>query len=70
MASWVRAILMAAFASLFAYSAIQSIRTGRLKPSRYDRVYLRSEDPGTFWFHVVVYVIVACAMFAAAVAMV
>ena len=68
MANWVRAILMAAFATMFAYAAIKAIRTGRLKPSRHDRVYLRSEDPGTFWFHVIVYVIVACAMYAAAVA--
>jgi len=68
MQGWVRAILMAAFASLFAYSVIKSIRTGQLKPSRYDRIYLRSEDPGTFWFHVAVYAIVACAMYAAAVA--
>jgi hypothetical protein len=29
---------MAAFASLFAYSAIASIRSGRLKPSRHHRV--------------------------------
>ena len=68
MADWIKPIAMVAFASLFAFSAVRAIRTGKLKPSRYDRVYLRSDDPGTFWFHVGVYVVVACAFIVAAVA--
>jgi hypothetical protein len=54
------------FALLFAIGAVRAVRTGKLKPSLYDRVYLRSEEPGTFWFHVGVYVVVACAFIAAA----
>lgn len=61
-------LAMVAFASLFAYSAFRSVRTGKLKPSIYDRVYLRAEDPGTFWFQVGVYIVVALAFIVAAAA--
>jgi hypothetical protein len=54
------------FGLLFAYFAVHSISTGRVKPSIHDRVYLRSEDPGTFWFHVVVYFVVGLAFVASA----
>jgi hypothetical protein len=59
---------MIAFATLFVLSAVRAICTGRLKVSYYDHVYRRSEDPGTFWLHVVIYFIFACAFIAAAAA--
>lgn len=68
MPDWMKPLALGVFASLFAYSAFRSIRTGKLKPSIYDRVYLRVEDPGTFWFHVGVYIVVAVAFAAAAAA--
>jgi hypothetical protein len=56
------------FAVLFVYFTISALRTGKTKPSNHDRVYLRSKDLGIYWFHVAVYVIVACAFLAAAIA--
>ena len=59
-------LLFIAFAVFFAYFVFDSLRTGKLK-FRYGRVYLRSEDPVTFWFHVFVYAIFSLAFLAAAI---
>jgi hypothetical protein len=67
MPDWTKSILAFAFATLFAFSAVKAVRTGRLKPSRHDRIYLRFEDPVTFWFHVGVDVVFACGLVIAAV---
>jgi len=55
-----------AFGVLFACFVVNSLRTGKLK-FRYGRVYTRSQDPGTFWFHVLIYAIVSLALLAAAI---
>ena len=60
-------LVMFTLGALFGYFVVEAVRTGKVKPSRHDRVYLRAEDPGTFWFHVFVFSVVACACFAAAV---
>ena len=60
-------LVMLGLGLFFAWFVVESVRTGRLKPSRYDRVYTRADDPGTFWFHVFVYAVLACGMIAVAV---
>ena len=57
---------MLGFGVLFAYWVVEGVRTGKVKPSRHDRVYTRAQDPGTYWFHVFVFTVVACAFLAAA----
>ena len=58
--------MMLGLGVLFGYWIVEAVRTGKVKPSRHDRVYLRSEDPGTFWFHVFVLFVLTCAFIAAA----
>jgi hypothetical protein len=60
-------LVMLGLGLLFAWFVVQAVRTGRVKPSRYDRFYTRAEDPGTFWFHVFVFAVLACGMIAVAV---
>ena len=57
-------LVMLGFGLLFLWFVVQAVRTGKVHPSRHDRVYTRAEDPGTFWFHVFVYAVVACGMIA------
>ena len=59
-------LVMAGFGLMFFYFVAEAVRTGRVKPSRHDRVYTRAEDPGTFWFHVFVFAVVGCGMVAVA----
>jgi hypothetical protein len=55
------------FGAMFAYFMLNSLRTGKVKPSIHDRVYTRRDDPGTYWFHIVVEAVVAGAFIAAAI---
>lgn len=61
-----RLILLAA-GTLLTYGALNAVRIGKVKPSIYDRIYTRSEDPGTFWFHVAVEAAVGSTLAAAGV---
>jgi hypothetical protein len=60
-------LMLLGFGTLLAYFALNAIGTGKLKPSIHDRVYTRSNDPGTFWFHILVETVVAAALLAAGV---
>ena len=64
MSDWAKRILVFALASRFAFEIVRTVRTGELKVRR--RVYLRSDDPITVWFHVIVYAVLVCGLLAGA----
>ena len=57
-------LILLGIGTLLTYFVANDIRIGKIKPSIHDRIYTRSENPGTYWFHILINVVIACVLLA------